>query len=309
MNLKGIRYVITIAQERSFTKAAEKLFISQPALSQYIKKLEKELSCPLFERRRGQPLKLTAAGEVFVQDGATMLALHDKVLRRISSIVNRYEDTVHFGISPFYSKYYLPKILPSLYLNYPTIKVEVSEEYSYVLENLLINGQLDFCTIPLYPTNNQLEYEVIHQEEIFLAVPKQHPVNSHITPSPGFSYIDLKLVKNEPFIALKPVQKFSEMSKKLCHEAGFTPNVIFETLNWDTVNMLIAKGMGVGFVPEILVNTSQNNDNPNYYRIAFADATRPYALACRKGSTPSTAAQILMDYFRESFRTNITINT
>jgi LysR family hydrogen peroxide-inducible transcriptional activator len=170
----------------------------------------------------------------------------------------------------------------------------------------LINGQLDFCTIPLHPINPELEYEVIHQEEIFLAVPKHHPVNSQITPSPGFSYIDLRLVKNEPFIALKSVQKFSQMSIRMCEEAGFTPNVILETLNWDTVNLLVAKGLGVGFVPEILVNSASRDENqPNYYRILSTRATRPYAIAYSKGKTPFAAAQILMDYFRDAFRSGI----
>lgn len=301
MDIKGIKYVITIAQERSFSKAAEKLFISQPALSQYIKKLEEELGSPLFDRR-SFPMELTPAGEIFIQDGATILQLKEKMIRRITNSANLSEDTVYLGISPFYSKYYLPRILPAFFNNHPHIKVEISEEYSYVLENLLISGQLDFATLPLHPINSELTYEVIHQEEIFLAVPKQHPVTALITPSPSFPYIDLQLVKNEPFIGLKSVQKFSEMGNRLCEEAGFTPNYIYETLNWDTVNMLIANGLGVGFVPEILIDPSSSSKQPNYYRIASGNATRPYTIALRKGSTPTPAAQILMDYFRESFK-------
>ncbi len=301
MDIKGIKYVITIARECSFSKAAEKLFISQPALSQYIKKLEDDLGSPLFDRR-SFPLKLTPAGEIFVQDGTTILQLQEKMIRRISNIANMYEGTVHLGISPFYSKYYLPKVLPAFFFDHPHIKVEISEEYSYVLENLLISGHLDFATLPLHPVNSQLTYEVIHQEEIFLAVPKQHPVTALITPSPSFPYIDLQLVKNESFIGLKSVQKFSQMGKRLCEEAGFTPNYIYETLNWDTVNMLIANGLGVGFVPEILIAPSSGSKQPNYYRIASGNATRPYSIVSRKGSTPTAAAQILMDYFRESFK-------
>lgn len=303
MDLKAITYVTVIARERSFSKAAEKLFISQPALSQYIKKVEAELNLPLFERQ-SHPLELTAAGEVFVQDGEVILQLRDRMLRRIHNIANQYGDTVHFGISPFYSKYYLPKVLPRFFADYPKIKVEISEEYSYVMENLLISGQLDFCALPIHPMNPQLTYEVIHQEEIFLAVPKKHPVNALITPSPGFPYIDLRLVKNEPFIGLKSVQKFSEMGRHLCEDAGFAPHILYETLSWDTVNMLIANGLGVGFVPEILIDSDTAHNRPHYYRIANANATRPYAIVSRKGTVPTPAAQLLMDYFRESFQSN-----
>ena len=307
MSLKAIKYVITIAKEGSFSKAAEKLFISQSALSQCIKKLEEELSCTLFERHNNS-LELTKAGEIFVQEGSVILDLYDKMLRRLSSVANKYEDTVHFGISPFYSKYYLPKILPSFLLNNPSIKVEISEEYSHVLESLVINKQLDFCAVPLDPMHPQLEYEVIHQEEIFLAVPKHHPVNSQITPSPGFPYIDLKLVKNEPFISLKSVQKVSEMIYQICRQAGFTPNIILETFNWDTVNMLVSKGVGIGFVPEILVYNSSGKDQPNYYRIRSSCTTRPYCIAYRKGEKLFPAAQLLIEHFRDAFKKNMPIS-
>lgn len=121
MYIKTIKYVAAIAQEGSFSKAAEKLYISQPALSKCIKKLEDELNTPLFERK-GNILELTAAGEVFVQDASSILQLYEKMLRRIANLANMYEDTVHFGISPFYSKYYLSRILPSLYANHPRHK-------------------------------------------------------------------------------------------------------------------------------------------------------------------------------------------
>lgn len=300
MYIKTIKYVAAIAQEGSFSKAAEKLYISQPALSKCIKKLEDELNTPLFERK-GNILELTVAGEVFVRDASSILQLYEKMLRRIANLANMYEDTVHFGISPFYSKYYLSRILPSLYANHPAIKVEVCEEHSSTLEQMIINGQLDFCTVPMNPVNPQLEYQVIHQEEIFLAVPKNHPVNAYITPSPGIPYIDLKLVKNEPFIALKKVQKFTEMSQRLCDNAGFTPKVVYETLNWDTVNMFIASGLGVGFVPEILIKSNDSKNQPNYYRLMSPISSRPYAIAYYKGKKLSAAALTIMDYFKEHF--------
>lgn len=132
-------------------------------------------------------------------------------------------------------------------------------------------------------------------------MPKNHPVNAYITPSPGIPYIDLKLVKNEPFIALKKVQKFTEMSQRLCDNAGFTPKVVYETLNWDTVNMFIASGLGVGFVPEILIKSNDSKNQPNYYRLMSPISSRPYAIAYYKGKKLSAAALTIMDYFKEHF--------
>lgn len=169
------------------------------------------------------------------------------------------------------------------------------------LEEKLAAGELDFCALPLYPKNPLLDYEVIHQEEIFLAVPRNHPVNALITPSSGISYIDLRLVRNEPFVSLKSIQKFSEMSHQLCEEAGFTPRTICETLNWDTVDTLVGTGLGVGFVPEVLVKAPTTENSPNYYRIS-AKAFRPYAIVTQKNSTISHPAMLIIDYFRKAFQ-------
>ena len=173
--------------------------------------------------------------------------------------------------------------------------------YDGWVEEKLAAGELDFCALPLYPKNPLLDYEVIHQEEIFLAVPRNHPVNALITPSSGISYIDLRLVRNEPFVSLKSIQKFSEMSHQLCEEAGFTPRTICETLNWDTVDTLVGTGLGVGFVPEVLVKAPTTENSPNYYRIS-AKAFRPYAIVTQKNSTISHPAMLIIDYFRKAFQ-------
>ena len=220
MQLNSINYFVTIAQEKSISKAADKLFVSQPALSQYMKKIESELNTPLFVHGN-RNFELTQAGEIFFQEGQVILQLYEQMMRRITSLANSNQEIVHFGISPFYSKYYLPKIIPHVLERYPWLQFNIIEEHSVYLEEKLAAGELDFCALPLYPKNPLLDYEVIHQEEIFLAVPRNHPVNALITPSSGISYIDLRLVRNEPFVSLKSIQKFSEMSHQLCAGGGF----------------------------------------------------------------------------------------
>ena len=300
MQLNSINYFVTIAQEKSISKAADKLFVSQPALSLYMKKIESELNTPLFVHGN-RNFELTQAGEIFFQEGQVILQLYEQMMRRITSLANSNQEIVHFGISPFYSKYYLPKIIPHVLERYPWLQFNIIEEHSVYLEEKLAAGELDFCALPLYPKNPLLDYEVIHQEEIFLAVPRNHPVNALITPSSGISYIDLRLVRNEPFVSLKSIQKFSEMSHQLCEEAGFTPRTICETLNWDTVDTLVGTGLGVGFVPEVLVKAPTTENSPNYYRIS-AKAFRPYAIVTQKNSTISHPAMLIIDYFRKAFQ-------
>ena len=300
MTFKLIEYVIAVSEEGSFSRAAQRLFVSQPALSQAIRKAETEMGAALFMRDT-HTVTLTPAGELLVREGRELLRQRDDLKNRIAGLSAARSDKIRFGISPFYSKYYLPVVLPYFSQHFPSVKLEIKEEISLELEQMVIDEKLDFCFVPLKPQNPRLSYEVIYMEEILLAVPPGHPVKAYATPSPTLPYIDLRYLENEPFIALKPVQKFSSMSVNLCAQAGFKPRIVYETLNWDTVNTLVADGIGVGFVPDILPSRSLVNRRPDYYRMAGMDTLRPYAVACKKGTSLSPLALQLV----EVFRTNI----
>ena len=299
MTFKIIEYVIAVSEEGSFSRAAQRLFVSQPALSQSIRKAETEMGAALFMRDT-HTVRLTPAGELLVREGRELLRQRDELKSRISGLSDERKETIRFGISPFYSKYYLPVVLPYFSQHFPAVKLEIKEEISVELEQMVIDEKLDFCFVPLKPQNPRLSYEVIYMEEILLAVPPGHPVKTYATPSPTLPYIDLRHLENEPFIALKPVQKFNSMSVSLCGQAGFKPQIVYETLNWDTVNTLVADGIGVGFVPDILPSRSLVNRRPDYYRMAGMDTLRPYAVACKKGSSLSPLALQLVEVFRDN---------
>ncbi len=138
------------------------------------------------------------------------------------------------------SQHYLPRILTPFLKEYPQIKVNIVEE-------------------------------------IFLAVPRDHPINAGYPEDAqergAYPSLNLSLMKNEPFIGLKKIQKFSAIGRRLCNEAGFEPHTICETLNWETVHMMIASGIW-----------------------------RDYALVQRPGTVLSDVALILEDSLRTFFR-------
>lgn len=301
MQFKAIEYFITLAETGSFSLAAEKLFLSQPALSQHIRKLELEIGATLFDRRK-HPVELTPSGVLFLQEGKRLLQIYEQFLDRVALIESCQEEPVRFGISPFYSRYYLPKLLPPLVRSNPSIKFEIVENYSYVIEQMLIDRKLDFCMVPLLPQNPQLVYEPVYYETILLAVPQKSFINRFAIPSEsGLPSIDLQITRDVPYITLKTVQKFTNFSKQLCEQAGFTPNTIFETMNWDTLNMLVSTGLGIGFVPDILIHQVDESIRPCYYHL-LPRAQRVYTIAHRKGDALSSSAQTMVRSFRESFR-------
>lgn len=296
MDTRAVEYVIAIAEEKCYTRAAEKLFISQPALSQYIKKLENTLNVQIFQRR-GQTLTLLPAGEILIRDGRKILEMQEHMLSQIEDLSKARKEIIRFGISPFYSKYYLPRVLPQFSKLYPHIKLQITEEISVGLEASTLEGDLDFCLVPEYPQNPALAYETVCMEEIYIAIPPHHPINSKALPSTGTPYLNLKHLVGEPFVMLKPKQKFAHMCSRILEQAGITPNVVYETLNWDTVNIMVANGIGVGFVPEVLIRSSLVDKRPVYYRIADMDITRTYAVAYPKRRTPPYPAKQLIELF------------
>lgn len=305
MNIRSFQYFITIAEKTNLSAAAEALYISQPALSQQIRKIEDEVGTRLFTRK-GHIMRLTPAGEAFLLCSRRILQFYETMQREVKMLSVAEQDTVHMGISPFYSQHYLPKILPPFLQQHPQINVDIVEEISVNLENKLLKGELDFCALPLYPKNELLEYETIYHEKILLAVPRNHPINSgypaDAIQTKNYPSIDLALMKNEPFIGLKKIQKFSAIGLRLCEEAGFEPRTICETMNWETVHLMIASGLGVGFVPEILIgNTRDAELCPCYYQLS-SPVYRDYALVHRPGAVFSDAANILRESLREFFR-------
>lgn len=302
MQLRDIQYVVTVANEHSFSKASQILFVSQPALSQSIRRLEAELNIPLFIRE-GNTIRLTTAGKLFVEDGTEILRMSNHLRAKMSDIINLRECRLSIGISTFYSNCYLPHIIPTFRRQYPSITLDIVEERSNVLEKLATEGIIDFCMIPAPIDSEHLDYDIIYQEQILFALPPDHLLNKQLTPalSSGLPFLDLSLVKNEPFIFLKKTQKFTGMGLQLCKDAGFLPLIVFETMNWNTVNSLVANGMGVGFVPEILSESFTTAEKPVYYRIAANNTVRPYMVAYKKGTILPAAALNFIQVAKESF--------
>jgi len=282
MDIKAFEYVSAIVKHGSLSKAAEELYISQPALSQYIMKLEQTLDIQLFFRE-GRKLNLTPAGEVFMQDGSHILNLYSNMRRRLSDVDNRAVVNIHLGISQFYGRFYLPYILPEFLKSHPNVRFSITESLTGDLEDKLLAGKLDVCMIPMYLLHDHLDYHVIHQEEMMMAVPSGSPVNSLAFTTETGPAIRLSDLRNEEFIMLSGTQKFSSLAQKLCENSGFHPNVICEVTNWDTLNLLVQQGLGVGFVSNLISSGPKLPSSPNYYRIDSAKGIlRPYGIVRSK---------------------------
>jgi LysR family hydrogen peroxide-inducible transcriptional activator len=232
---------------------------------------------------------------VFVQYGHDILEKNSQMLQKIKRMSSDLQSVLRFGMSPFYSKYYLPTVITQFLKSNPNVKLDIIEKISTSLEENVIEGMLDFCFVPEQPANPELEYHKVCIEDMYLAVPINYPIGEHIITSNGVPCLALKDVKNEPFVHLRKEQKFRQMCDATLKNAGFElQNIICETIGWDTVHIMVASGLGLGIVPELLTHTPYVDPRLRYYRISDVKLMRSYAVAYKKsGTLDEYAAQIV----------------
>ncbi|MCP1309213.1 LysR family transcriptional regulator [Paenibacillus tyrfis] len=294
MELRQLQYALQIAIEKNFSRAAEKLHIAQPSLSQQLSKLEKELGVLLFQRTTNS-VEVTYAGTRFVEKAQKILDMVEQLKQEMEDISQMRKGKLVVGSLPITGAHVLPLVLPVFQERYPEIDIVLVEETTSNLEQLTASGQADISLLSLPLIDNSLDYEPIIEEEIVLAVPPQHPLAARLA-AVGSKTVDIAELQEEPFIALKRGQGFRQIAITLCNDAGFTPNIVFESSNIETVQSLVAAGMGIAFIPRMLLR-GWNELAPAYLQLSNRP-TRTLVIAHRKGRYLSKAVAAFMETFR-----------
>jgi LysR family hydrogen peroxide-inducible transcriptional activator len=291
MELRQLLYAVTIADERSFSKAAEKLHLAQPSLSQQIAKLEKELDVILFERSTSS-LRLTDAGERFYASAVAILDSVEQLKKEMQDIAELEKGWLTVGSLPITGAHLLPLVLPEFKQKYPGVQVRLIEEPTLVLEQLTARGKAEMSLLSLPIQDANLAWEPILEEEIYLAVPPEHPLSQR-------AEVDIGELKEESFIMLKKGQGFRNLATKWCAEAGFVPHVVFESSNIETVQSLVAAGMGIAFVPQMVTRLAREGMRPAYIALRNPTPSRTLVMAYRRGRYRSRASQVFLETVQE----------
>ncbi len=291
MEFRQLQYVIQIAKEKNFSRAAEKLHIAQPSLSQQLSKLEKEIGVLLF-RRTTNSVELTHAGSVFVAKAQSILDNIEQLKQELDDLAHMRKGKLVVGSLPITGSHVLPLVLPVFGKLYPEIEVVLVEDSSSRLEQLTASGQTDLSLLSLPLEDPTLEWVPIIDEEICLALPPEHPLVKIQKP------IQISALAAEPFIVLKKGQGFRQIALELCHHAGFDPRIVFESSNIETVQSLVAAGMGIAFVPKMMTRAKSSEFIPVYLPIAAPSPSRTLVIASRKGRYLSKAAEAFIETMR-----------
>ena len=171
MTTQQIQCIITLAEEGSFSKAAKKLFVTQPSISQLIKNMESQLGSPLFDRS-SSPIQLTPIGQAYYDAAKKILSTERELENSISDINN-----LTIGTTPFRGSCMLPKSFAAFAKKFPDVKLDVITDSVKELQNLLLSGEIDIC-IEATDFDNELFYtEDLATEHYYLAVSKENPFN------------------------------------------------------------------------------------------------------------------------------------
>ncbi len=243
MELRHLRYFVTVAEELHFGRAATRLAIVQPSLSQQIRQLEDELGFPLLYRTK-RSVELTDAGKVFLAEARQVLAQVREAKRAAQRAYRGEVGRLVVGYISSSTYDLLPLMLRVYRERYPAVEVALRElttqEQLRALEEEYI--QVGLLRLPI--SAPLVHVEVVRREPIVCVLPEEHPLTMH-------ERIAVSLLANEPFV-LQASQRgagYSVQLLQLCLSSGFSPNVIQEVTEMHTIVSLVAAGMGVSLVP------------------------------------------------------------
>jgi len=296
MNDRQAKYIIAIAEEGSISKAAEKLFITQPSLSQALISVEKKYGVKLF-KRSSHLMALTEAGEKFVDSMREIIQIERRLEQHLQEISSEFAGKIIVGISASKGLYILPAVLPKFRKKFPKMDVKVFEEVSSILEDSLLKKRIDLAVMNYHYIHSELEYVNLPEEEMLLVVPVTHRLAKGGKFQEGsgdnLSSVSLKQIANEPFIYLSPNHSARFMVENMFQAVGIRPPKVFETAHSSTAYALAAAGVGITILPDNFIRYVVRKKNCKHLHVSDALFRRKWAICYHKTSSISRS----MEYF------------
>lgn len=303
MGEQSLNYIKWILAEGSITKAAKRLYISQPSLSQYIKRIEDEIGAELFVKK-SKSLQLTDVGQIYFdaeQNIHKMITNRDNQIQELQKL-NCGKITI--GSSHYRSMFLLTKIIPIFKKKYPGIQIELEEGTTKYIEDCAVNGATDFSIVLLPLSSSELSFDILFQEEIILALPPDHPLcqnfNICFPQSPPFPTLDFTLLHNEPFIIYKKGQNLRKYYFELCNLTHTHPRIVLQTDDMLTAQSLAGSGMGATIITDIIAKSGFTTIFPKYFSIDQHVPLRDVIVAYSQTRPLSKAARVFIEIMKEN---------
>lgn len=291
----GISYVYEVYKERSFSKAAENLYISQPALSAMIKKVENKVGMQLFDRST-TPIQLTDCGKKYIKTAEKIMDLEDEFAYYVGNLQELKTGHLGVGGSYLFTSFIFPPIIAQFCQTYPHVKLSLFEGHTPLLEQKLFAGELDIIIDNYLLDESIYEKKIFMEEHLLLAVPasfesnkkaKKYQMtvtevreNRHL--QADFQGVPLEKFKNDPFIVLRSHNDTRERVEMICRRAGVQLNYSLKLNQLLTTYHMTEYGMGASFVSDTVVKSLPPDQNVVYYKVDDPEAVREVYLYYRR---------------------------
>lgn len=304
MDFKDLTYILAVADNKSVTEAANKLYISQPSLSYIISKVEDELGVKLFYRKTN-PITLTYAGQLYVETAREILGKMENLKRQLNDVGIGEKGQINIGIPTERAGYMLPKVLEKFNEQYPEMEVRLMESRSSAMLEELDKGKISLAVLPGrdedYPANMMCEQ--IYKENILLiggdnSISKDLIVGEH---ADGLLQADLKRMKQSPFIILQKGHYIRKKTDRIFKKAGFVPKNVTEVSSNISAALLARAGIGIALVPERALEPLGGRNAFNVYHFFDEDETWDVNVVYKKDTYLGKAERCLIEMMKETF--------
>ena len=287
MELHQLAYFESVSRHLHFTRAAEELNVAQPSVSQQIRKLESELGAPLFHRMK-RHVALTEAGKTFLPHARAILQRLEEARVEVQELSGLRKGTLAVGATPSVGTHLLPRALAEFSRQHPGIALSFREAGSRTLLKLLEEGELDLAVVIQPIRHPVLETLPLLEEELMLAVPRDHPLAT------GRTRVRLTQLRGESFVLLREgAYDLRDQTLAACRRAGFEPEVALDGGEMDSMLRFVAAGIGLAILPAMVVAEIQPDSDgvPVAVRRLRPKLSRSLVLARRRDRYFSTAAR------------------
>ena len=292
MNLRDLKYLVSLADHKHFGRAAAACYVSQPTLSTQIKKLEDELGVPLVERAP-RKVMLTPAGRDAADRARRIVAEVEQMKEAARRSQDPEAGTVRLGLFPTLGPYLLPHVVPRLRARFPHLELLLVEEKSDVLLSRLREGKLDAGLLALPVADDQLHTEFLFEEPFLLAVPESHPLAKRES-------LTLAELSQHQLLLLEDGHCLREQALDVCRLSGANEKSEFRATSLETLRQMVAADVGITLLPTLAVKPPVARYE-NIHLLGFSDShpSRQIAMVWRRSSAMNDFLMELAGVFRD----------
>jgi LysR family hydrogen peroxide-inducible transcriptional activator len=259
MEFHQLRYFVAVADEGSFSRAAAKVRVAQPSLSQQIRKLEAEIGQPLFDRLP-RSVVLTEAGRCLLEYARQILASIGDARRCVDELKGKIAGDVAVGAIPTIAPYVLPELVVTFQNHYPDVTLHIVEDVTEGITRRIEAGELDVALASTCPRSPTLRVELLGREPLLALVPEGHPLAKQTV----VSFDDLK---SQRFLLLHEMHCLSQQVHHLLESRRLLPEIALAGSQLSTIANMVAAEIGVSIVPQMMVN---HQATPGCVSVPFA---------------------------------------